>query len=97
MSNPWEEIALSDYENHMSLESVKQLQAMNSIMKKQFGDYPVRTATVLGMIGKLLGGESWTMKSYVEMAYPDQIQTDTRSAEEIKEDIIKRLTGNDSI
>ena len=35
----------------MSLESVKQLQAMNSIMKKQFGDYPVRTATVLGIAG----------------------------------------------
>ena len=51
MSNPWEEIALSDYENHMSLESVKQLQAMNSIMKNQFGDYPVRTATVLGIAG----------------------------------------------
>jgi hypothetical protein len=51
VSNPWEEIALSDYENHMSLESVKQLQAMNSIMKKQFGDYPVRTAMVLGIAG----------------------------------------------
>ena len=51
MSNPWEDISLSDYENHMSLESVKQLQAMNSIMKKQFGDYPVRTATVLGIAG----------------------------------------------
>ena len=51
MSNPWEDISLSDYENHMSLESVKQLQAMNFIMKKQFGDYPVRTATVLGIAG----------------------------------------------
>ncbi len=51
MSNPWEEIALSDYENHMSLESVKQLQAMNSIMKKQFGSYPVLTAMVLGIAG----------------------------------------------
>ena len=51
MSNPWEEIALSDYENHMSLESVKQLQAMNSIMKKQFGSYPVSTAMVLGIAG----------------------------------------------
>ena len=38
MSNPWEEISLSDYENHMRLDSVKQLQAMNSIMKKQFSD-----------------------------------------------------------
>ena len=51
MSNPWEEIALSDYENHMSLESVKQLQAMNSIMKDQFGSYPVSTAIVLGIAG----------------------------------------------
>jgi hypothetical protein len=24
MSNPWEEISLNDYENHMSLDSVKQ-------------------------------------------------------------------------
>lgn len=40
MSNPWEEISLNDYENHMSLDSVKQLQIMNSIMKEQFEDYP---------------------------------------------------------
>ncbi|MBR2991847.1 MAG: methyltransferase type 11 [Clostridiales bacterium] len=51
MNNPWEDITLSDYENHMSLDSVKQLQAMNSIMKKQFGAYPVDTAMVLGVAG----------------------------------------------
>ena len=51
MSNPWEEISLSDYENHMSLDSVKQLQAMNSIMEKQFTEYPVKTAMVLGIAG----------------------------------------------
>lgn len=51
MHNPWEDIALSDYENHMSLDSVKQLQAMNSIMKEQFGAYPVDTAMVLGIAG----------------------------------------------
>lgn len=51
MNNPWEDISLSDYENHMSLDSVKQLQAMNSIMKKQFGAYPVDTAMVLGVAG----------------------------------------------
>ena len=49
--NPWEEISLSDYENHMNLDSVKQLQAMNEIMKKQFADYPVSTAMVLGIAG----------------------------------------------
>ncbi len=31
MKNPWEEIPLSDYENHMKLDSVMQLQAMNEI------------------------------------------------------------------
>ena len=51
MNNPWEEISLSDYENHMSLESVNQLQTMNFIMKKQFSDYPVKTAMVLGIAG----------------------------------------------
>lgn len=49
--NPWEEISLSDYENHMSLESVKQLQAMNEMMKSQFEDYPVSSAIVLGIAG----------------------------------------------
>lgn len=29
MSNPWEKISLSDYENHMSLDSVKQLQTIH--------------------------------------------------------------------
>ncbi|WP_330546933.1 hypothetical protein [Butyrivibrio sp. CB08] len=49
--NPWEEIKLDDYENHMSLSSVKQLQAMNAIMKEQFEDYPVSSAMVLGVAG----------------------------------------------
>jgi hypothetical protein len=51
MSNPWEEISLDDYEKHMSLDSVRQLQAMNAIMKEQFSAYPVCTATVLGIAG----------------------------------------------
>jgi SAM-dependent methyltransferase len=51
VSNPWNDIALSDYENHMSLDSVQQLQAMNSIMRDQFEAYPVDTAMVLGVAG----------------------------------------------
>ncbi len=51
MSNPWEEIRLDDYENHMRLDSVRQLQAMNTIMKMQFEVYPVETAMVLGVAG----------------------------------------------
>ena len=51
MSNPWEEISLDDYEKHMSLDSVRQLQALDSIMKEQFTTYPVETAAVLGVAG----------------------------------------------
>lgn len=51
MKNPWEDISLIDYENHMSLDSVQQLQVMNSIMKEQFEAYPVDTAMVLGIAG----------------------------------------------
>ena len=51
MRNPWEEISLSDYEQHMSLDSVRQLQAMNQIMKRQFDDYNVESAMVLGVAG----------------------------------------------
>ena len=51
MTNPWEEISLDDYEKHMSLDSVRQLQALDSIMKEQFATYPVDTAMVLGVAG----------------------------------------------
>ena len=49
--NPWEEISLDTYEKHMSLDSVKQLQLMNRIMKSQFEDYPVDTVMILGIAG----------------------------------------------
>ena len=51
MPNPWEEISLDDYEKHMSLDSVRQLQALDAIMKEQFAAYPVETAAVLGVAG----------------------------------------------
>ena len=51
MTTPWEEISLDDYEKHMSLDSVRQLQALDSIMKEQFSAYPVETAAVLGIAG----------------------------------------------
>ena len=51
MKNPWEEISLEVYEKHMSLDSVKQLQAMNGMMKGQLDAYPVRTAMILGIAG----------------------------------------------
>lgn len=49
--NPWETIDLSDYENHMSLDSVYQLQALNEIVKNQLNTYKVKTAMILGIAG----------------------------------------------
>lgn len=51
MKNPWEDISLDDYENHMQLESVMQLQTMNQMMKKQFELYPVHKMMILGIAG----------------------------------------------
>lgn len=49
--NPWEGIPLSDYENHMKLDSVQQLQAMNRMMKRQFALSGSGTAMILGIAG----------------------------------------------
>lgn len=51
MGNPWKDISLSDYENHMCLDSVKQLQALNEAMKEQFDMFPADNAMVLGVAG----------------------------------------------
>ena len=51
MTNPWEEISLSDYENHMKLDSVMQLQNLNQMIKDQFSAYPVSSVMVLGIAG----------------------------------------------
>lgn len=51
MKNPREEIPLSDYESHMRLDSVMQLQAMNEMMKGQLEAYPVSSVMILGVAG----------------------------------------------
>lgn len=51
MDNPWKEIDLDDYENHMRLDSVFQLQALNEMMKEQFYTHPVKSAMILGIAG----------------------------------------------
>lgn len=51
MKNPWEEINLRDYESHMKLETVMQLQAMNEIMRDQLCRYPAKTVMILGIAG----------------------------------------------
>lgn len=51
MSNPWESISLSDYENHMSLETVMQLQTLNNMMDVQLKAYPAASVMILGVAG----------------------------------------------
>lgn len=51
MKNPWETILLRDYENHMKLDSVRQLQAINEMMRSQLYTYDVSTVLILGVAG----------------------------------------------
>jgi len=51
MNNPWTTIDLADYENHMALEQVFQLQALNRMMAEQFLSYPAHSLMILGIAG----------------------------------------------
>ena len=51
MNNPWKAVSLSDYENHMALDSVQQLQALNQMMKGQLNQYDIQSAMILGIAG----------------------------------------------
>lgn len=51
MKNPWEEIPLEDYESHMKLDTVMQLQAMNEMMKEQFAAYSISSVMIFGVAG----------------------------------------------
>lgn len=51
MDNPWKSINLSDYENHMKLDTVMQLQTLNDMMQLQLNSYPVDSVMVLGIAG----------------------------------------------
>ena len=51
MNHPWKEISLDDYEQHMRLASVGQLQALNRMMKAQLEAFPASTVMILGIAG----------------------------------------------
>ena len=74
MNNPWKEIDLADYENHMKLDTVMQLQTMNSMMKNQFEDYPVSSVMVLGIAGG--NGLEHVSKDKYEVVYGVDINED---------------------
>ncbi len=49
--NPWEDILLEDYENHMKLENIRQLQTLNGIINEQLYRYAVSEIAILGIAG----------------------------------------------
>lgn len=51
MTNPWNTIPLSIYEEHMRQENVGQLQALSDMMKDQFSAFPVASMMILGITG----------------------------------------------
>ena len=67
MKNPWEEIPLADYESHMKLASVMQLQARNEMMKGQFNTYPVSSIMIFGVAGG--NGLEHIQKDKIEKVY----------------------------
>ena len=74
MANPWEKIELSDYENHMSLESVYQLQVLNQMMGEQFEAYDVDTIMILGIAGG--NGLEHIDKSKIKKVYGVDVNRD---------------------
>ena len=51
MGNPWEAIGLETYEEHMRLDSVRQLQSLNALMQQQLAACPADTVMILGIAG----------------------------------------------
>ncbi len=73
MKNPWEDIPLTDYENHMKLDSVMQLQAMNEMMKEQFDTYSISSVMIFGIAGG--NGLEHIQKDKFEKVYGIDINT----------------------
>lgn len=51
MKNPWEDIKLDDYENHMNLDSVSQLPVLNTIINSQLNDYDTNSVCIFWIAG----------------------------------------------
>lgn len=74
MNNPWRDIDLEAYENHMSLDSVFQLQSLNKMMKDQFYSHPVQSIMILGVAGG--NGLEHIDKSIINKVYGVDINRD---------------------
>jgi len=74
MENPWVKIKLSDYESHMKLDNVMQLQALNGMMKTQFKIKDAKSILILGVAGG--NGLEHIDLSHVEKVYGIDINAD---------------------
>lgn len=72
--NPWIEINLNDYENHMKLQSVYQLQTMNKLMFNQLNEYKATTVMILGVAGG--NGLNHVDKKKIKVLYGVDINND---------------------
>lgn len=98
MANPWENISLSDYEKHMSFETVGQLQALAAMMKTQLEKYPVSSVMILGAAGGN-GFEHISTEKYkkvyavdINRDYLEQCKSRYKNLESILECICADLT-----
>ena len=51
MSNPWEKVPLTDYEAHMKMDDVFQMQILCDLTQKQLFKWHVETVALLGIAG----------------------------------------------
>ena len=56
-------------------------------------DYIAQHAFYIAKAVLSIGGSEYNGSSYLEIAYPEVAKKDERTAEQIKQDLIKRLIG----
>ncbi|GEM_PF-6062828 len=92
MKNPWEGVLLADYEEHMKLPGIHQLQSLNFVMKRQIAAYPVRTLSIITLfsvifrnfqIALCISKEELTFKLKsinMDLIYQDEIRLPNKKA-----------------
>lgn len=78
MDNPWLNISLDDYENHMAYATVKQLQTLSDLMQDQILDNPSERILIMGIAGG--NGLEWIDANRVEAVYGIDINPDYLAA-----------------
>jgi len=51
MPHPWEELQLSDYEGHMSMQGIEQSQALSELTRRRLLRHPAKSVMIWGVAG----------------------------------------------